>query len=258
MDAIVGLFQTAAGDRRRGAAEIERCLVDGLLLLRADWTAAALAEGAAVLRTGQPAMANLKNLARGVADGGVVAVEKRLRRRARVLADLDERLAESAWPWIEGCERVLTISRSSSVAAVLVGAWNRGWRGEVVIFDGSPAGGGAEQAERLAEMMTSVCSQPDAAMSAWFDEEGTVVVVGADAVSPRRLINVCGTAALLETAAGRQVPVVVAADSGKDLSDDELTEILQAGPVVSAPGVRRRWSLFEAVAMDLVTARVSE
>ena len=258
MDSIAGLFRAAATDRRHGAAEIERRLVDALLQRRAAWAAEALAAGAAELREGQPAMANVKNLARWVTDGDAAAVEERLRRRARVLADLDERLAGAAWPWIAGRRRVLTISRSSSVAAVLSGAWDRGWRGEVVVFDGSPAGGGEEQATRLAEAMPSVCSQPDATMSSWFDDERTVVVVGADAVSPSRVINVCGTAALLEIAAVREVPVVVAADSGKDLPDDELAEMLGAGPVAEAPGVRRRWPLFEAAAMSLVTERVCE
>jgi translation initiation factor 2B subunit (eIF-2B alpha/beta/delta family) len=252
------VFHRAAGDRVHGASEVERELVDALLAAREDWTVAALAAGAERLRSGQPAMANLRHLARVLERGDLAVVESNLRRRRTVLLHLDESLAAAASPAIESARRVLTLSRSSAVAAVLVGSWRRGWRGETVVFDGSPAGGGASQASRLTEAMDRVRSQPDAAMPSWFGDGRTIVLIGADAVSPERIVNVSGTAALLELAAARSTPVLVVADSGKDLPDDEIDELLRAVPEVVEDGPGRRWRLFEAVSAGLVSRRIRE
>jgi translation initiation factor 2B subunit (eIF-2B alpha/beta/delta family) len=153
---------------------------------------------------------------------------------------------------------VVTISRSSAVAAVIEGIWRRGWRGETVVLDGSPAGGGADQAARLAETIDHVWSQPDATAPRWLEGDKVVVLVGADAVSRRRVINVCGTAALAELARSRSIPFFVVADSGKDLPDPELDELLAAGPTATEHGPDRRWAVFEAVSGALVTERFGE
>lgn len=203
-------------------------------------------------------MANLRNLARLLDGGDPAKLDRWLRRRSALLSELDERMASSAWPLIEPSRRVVTISRSSAVAAVLLGGWRRGWRGETVVLDPSPAGGGVDQARRLGEEMDHIRSQPDSATPRWLAGGGVLVLVGADAVSPERLVNVSGTTALLELAAVRSVPVVVAADSGKDLPDDEIDEVLRATPEVSQEGTGRRRPLFEAAAMDLVTERIRE
>ncbi len=241
-----------------GASEVERELVEALLAARKQWTAAGLVAGADRLLAGQPAMANLRNLARELGRGEPAAVEAALRRRRELLSRLDESLAASAWPWIEVARRLLTLSRSSAVAAVVEGASERGWRGETVVFDGSPAGGGTEQASRLAGTVGRVRSQPDASMSSWFGGGSVLALIGADAVSPKRIVNVSGTAVLLELASVRSVPVVAVADSGKDLSDGELDELILAVPEVVEPGAGRCWPLFEAVSTDLVSARIRE
>lgn len=252
------VFARAASDRRHGASEIERRLVADLLDARRSWTATGLAAGGDALRDGQPAMANLRRLAHRLADDHPAVLGAWLERRSEVLAELDERLARAAWPHVEGAGRVVTISRSSAVAAVVTGAGRRGWRGEVVVLDGSPEGGGADQAAALAGITGDVRSQPDAAAPEWLAGDGVRVLVGADAVSPVRLVNVRGTAALLELAAARSVPAFVVADTGKDLPDDELEELLEAAPVASEEGPGRRWRLFEAAPMSLVTGRIRE
>ena len=258
MNETARLFDIASGDRRHGAAVVEKRLIDGLLQVRRGWIVDELARGAAALRAGQPAMANLRSLARRLVDDDPTVVEAHLRERLAVLGELDRRFAANAWPHIEGRRRVLSLSRSSAVAAVLVGAWERGWRGETVIFDGSRTGCGREQARRLAETIQGVRSQPDATIPGWLAGEGSLVVVGADAVSPRRLVNASGTAALLELAAFRKVPAMVVADSGKDIADDEIDEILAAGPSATDDDPGRSWPVFEAVARRLATMRIRE
>jgi len=258
VSSLDSLFDRAAEDRRHGASEIEHRLVADLLREEKRWTASALVSGAERLLAGQPAMANLRNLARELVRGDLATVQEWLQHRSVLLSELDERFAAAAWPLIEGTKRLLTISRSSAVASVLEGAWRRGWRGEAVVFDGSPAGGGIDQATRLGESMDRVHSQPDSTVSRWLTGIGTSVLVGADAVSPERLVNVSGTSILLELAFTRSVPVVVVADSGKDLPDDEIDELLASGPTAAEGNTGRRWPIFEAVSREFVTNRVSE
>jgi len=258
MDSLNSLFDRAADDRRRGAAEIERRLIADLLGEMGCCTPVDLVSGAERLLTGQPAMANLRNLARELARGDVASALDWLQRRWVLLSELDERFAAAAWPLVEGAERLLSISRSSAVAAVLEGAWRRGWRGETVVFDGSSAGGGVSQATALAETMDRVQSQPDSTMAGWFAGEDVRVVVGADAVSPKRVVNVGGTRNLFELAAARAIPVIVIADSGKDLPDDEIDEVLAESPEMIEEGTRRRWPIFEAAPLELVTNRIRE
>jgi len=258
MGSLDSLFDCAAEDRRHGAAEIEGRLIADLLHERQRWIVSALVSGAERLLAGQPAMANLRNLARVLAGGGLTVIQGWLESRSDLLNELDDRFASSAWPLIEGATRILSISRSSAVASVLEGAWHRGWRGETVVFDGSPAGSGADQATRLAERMDHVYSQPDSSMPGWLTGGKTRVLVGADAVSPQRLVNAGGTRRLLELACSRAVPVVVVADTGKDLLDDEIDLVLASGPEVVDEGTGRRRPLFEAIPFDLVSTRVSE
>jgi translation initiation factor 2B subunit (eIF-2B alpha/beta/delta family) len=181
-----------------------------------------------------------------------------LQRRAELLDGLGQRLGDAARPFVETCDRVVTISRSSAVAAAVEGAWRQGWRGEVVVFDGSPTGCGADQAARLAETIATVRSQPDATMPRWLDGGGVLALIGADAVSRQRLVNACGTRILLELAAARSLPVVLAADSGKDVADEEIDEILVAGPVATTKAPGRCWPIFETVPMSLVSDRIAE
>ena len=150
-DEIIELFRRAATDRQHGAAEIERTLIRGLLDVQARWRLESLHHGLKILAEGQPAMANLRAMATWMA-----AVESpascvsRLARRAAVLEELPDRLAANAWPRVEKTQTVVTISRSSAVAAVVEGAWRRGWEGSVVVLDGTASGRGASEDPRMA------------------------------------------------------------------------------------------------------------
>lgn len=256
MSSLTTIFDEAAADRSRGASEIERRLVERLLEQRRWWTAEELSGGAAALLRGQPAMANLRNVAHRLASADPAAAAAWLVDRAVVLRQLDRRLGAAAWPFVDGCERLLTVSRSSSVTAVVRLAREHGWLGEVVVFDGGPAGGGADQAVRLADLGGRVRSLPDAAMIGHLD--AGVVVVGADAVGANRFVNVCGTGMLLTLARDRGRTSLLVADTGKDLPEAELDTVLAESPIVSEPGRGRRWPLFEAVPLALVSRRVSE
>jgi translation initiation factor 2B subunit (eIF-2B alpha/beta/delta family) len=210
-----------------------------------------------VLAEGQPAMANLRALsAKAKAVEESDSFTSWLARRAAYLDELPERFAANAWSWIEAAARVLTLSRSSAVAAVVEGAWRLGWGGMVVVLDGTAAGRGVDQARRLAATGHAI-SQPDATVRNWLDDEATVVLVGADAIGPKRFLNAVGTGMLLELASARQVTRVLVAESGKDVEEADLDEICARCPR-HHEAAGREWSIFEPVSLELVSGRVSE
>jgi translation initiation factor 2B subunit (eIF-2B alpha/beta/delta family) len=228
-DEILELFRTAANDREHGASEIERNLVHGLLEVEGRLRLESLHRGLRLLADGQPAMANLRAMARWMA-----AIESpssclsRLQRRAEVLDTLPERL--NAWHLVEHALRVVTISRSSAVAAVVGGAWARGWGGSVVVVDGTASGRGADQAHALRARGEAV-SERDGAATKWLDGGAVLVLVGADAVGGRRFVNSAGTGRLLEEARRKDVGTVLVADSGKDVDEEVVDEIIRLSPV---------------------------
>ena len=256
-DDIIELFRTAAADREHGAGEIECTLVRGLLDIGARLRLDSIHRGLKILAAGQPAMANLRSMAAWLAAAeSPASCLSRLARRAAVLDELPDRLAANAWPIVEKSRTVVTISRSSAVAAVVEGAWSRGWDGSVVVLEGTASGRGADQARRL-RASGSATSRPDSRASEAFGQPSVVVVVGADAVGRKRFVNSAGTGALVEAARRAGVEVVVVADSGKDVSEEDVDEIVSLSPVYRETA-GREWPIFEAVPLELVCARVTE
>jgi translation initiation factor 2B subunit (eIF-2B alpha/beta/delta family) len=256
VDAVERVFVEAARDRSRGAAAIERRLLERLAS-RGDAEIGALRRGAAALRDGQPLMANLVSLAARAAAGDAAAFHLWAVDRLELLRELDERLARAAWPLVRGAPVVVTVSRSSAVAAVVRGAVSRGWRGRVVVLDGAPSGRGPDQARRLVRAGVAAVSQPDAVAPMWLESDA-VVVVGADAVGPESFVNAVGTRLLLEAAERRDRARVLAADRGKDVASADLERFRHAVPESSAQGAARRWPVFEEVPLALVDTRVDE
>jgi hypothetical protein len=255
-DPVVAAFRFAAEDRSHGASEIEARLIADLLALEPLWTRAGLSVGAGLLATGQPAMAPLTDWAGLVAATDPARLKLLLEERRATLVYVPAALSAQAEPWIERAARVVSISRSSAVAAVVEGAWRRGWSGKVVVLDGSSAGGGSDQVKRLIAHGEAV-SQPDASAPRWLDPAISLVVVGADAVGCERFVNCVGTSALLELAAVRGVSVVLVADRGKNVSESTLERMVADAPL-HRDETGREWPVFEMVPMDLVTTRISD
>lgn len=259
---ILRLFQQAARDRFRGATEIERDLLIGLSeRFRGKAPGSeALRLGAGLLRESQPCMANLRRLAM-LLESRMPAAElfRILQARLEVLLRLGSLLGAQASASILGAVDLLTISRSSAVFAAINASIQKGWSGRVFVLDGSPSGRGKEQAERLRKLDLEVISLPDAAMLEAFDEASASLLVlsGADAVGSRRVVNSQGTHLLMEVAGSRRVRRVLVADSGKDLPEEEIDEVLQRSPKAEE-GQGRSWPVFEALPLELFDSRVRE
>jgi translation initiation factor 2B subunit (eIF-2B alpha/beta/delta family) len=256
-DKVIELFRAAASDREHGAGEIEASLIRGLLDPGLELRLESLREGARLLAEGQPAMANLRAMAAWMAAAeSPASCVSRLARRAAVLEELPDRLAANAWPHVEDSQTVVTISRSSAVAAVVEGAWRRGWSGSVVVLEGTASGRGGDQARRLSGSGTAVL-RPDSAAPKAVARPAVVVVVGADAVGVERFVNSTGTEGLLEAARRAGVETVLVADSGKDVTEDDVDDIVRLSPL-HRDAAGETWPIFEAVPLQLVCARVTE
>lgn len=258
---IIALFQQAAADRRHGANEIERRLIRELLNSKSEWRRELIEQGAQKLVSGQPSMANIRRLAIEMLETyDLGLLEKQLAVRGRVLADLPARLAEHGAEMVMNSDRVVTLSRSTAVYSVVTGAATRGWRGRVVVLDGTPSGRGIDQAADFCASGINAQSLPDGAVFEAFDEPASrlLIVVGADAVSCDRFVNAQGTHVLLEIGSALGVRRALIADSGKQLRDADLDGILAASPMREESGPGRRWPVFEAIPLDLVNLRVTE
>jgi translation initiation factor 2B subunit (eIF-2B alpha/beta/delta family) len=253
---VIEIFEEAAADRRRGASEIEETLVRDLLAARSRWQPDALHAGAGYLADGHPVMGNLRALAERARAGDPDSFAVWLERRQETLKTLPARLAQSSWLQVVTATRIITLSRSAAVAAVVEGAWSKGWPGSVVVLDDGFSGCGKDQALRLAKVGEAV-SQPDTSADEWLVGPGLLVLAGADAVGPSRFINAFGTKGLFELASSRGIARGLIADTGKDVSEEVLSDIEQRLPRVRDAEDRTR-STFEVVPLDLVSFRVTE
>jgi translation initiation factor 2B subunit (eIF-2B alpha/beta/delta family) len=104
---------------------------------------------------------------------------------------------------------IVTLSYSATVLESL-----RGIRGRVVVAESLPGGEGARTAARLRAARTAATVVPDATLSQWA-ATADAVVLGADAVTRRGVINKVGSRLLALAARAERTPCYVIADTSK-------------------------------------------
>jgi translation initiation factor 2B subunit (eIF-2B alpha/beta/delta family) len=163
-----------------------------------------LLELATALYRAQPAMAPLFNLANEVflaLESAAAQAEAQLRVRQTVQAYLEhleganQRLATATLSLLPCCARVLTFSYSSSVLAVLLEAHARQRLSKVFCTEGRPLQEGRRLAQVLAAVGIAVEFGVDAAI-ATFAPQAQIVLVGADSILKRGVVNKLGTSSL--------------------------------------------------------------
>ncbi len=256
-----------AADATSGASEL---LPHAIEILRAAASLppdAALDPARAVGRA-QPSMASLWNAALAARrDRRVPGAldrfdERRLRASgALVRCALDQLLLPGA-----GIRHVVTISFSGSVVACARAMAARAAL-RVSCAEGRPGLEGRRMARALAGLGIPVDFYGDAALGEALGQEGqgeTVVLVGADAVTPGWILNKTGTSMLAAAAAQHGVPVYVVATRDKfmDARASRLLRIVEHDPqdvwddAPSGVVVRNAW--FERVPVGLVTGVVTD
>jgi translation initiation factor eIF-2B subunit delta len=158
--------------------------------------------------------------------------------------------------------RVVTISHSGSVAAVLEAVHHRRPL-QVSCSEGRPALEGRRMATHLAERGIAVTFYSDAAVGHAL-EGADAVLVGADAISSDWFLNKCGTRMLASAASVRGVPVYVVASRDKFvvpqvasrliIREGAAHEIWQAPPA----GIAVRNPYFETTPLDLLTSVITD
>ncbi len=254
-------------DSISGASELLPRAI-GILRLGLERPFEELVEAARDVGRAQPSMAPLWNaalaaLAERRSPGALGRFDQRRRRagRAMVRVALDELLLGG-----QAARHVVTISFSGSVLACLraIGAVAPL---RVSCAEGRPGLEGRRLAAKMAGAGIAVEFYGDAALGGALGRGAageTVVLVGADAVTPAWALNKSGTT-MLAAAAGRAgVPVYVAATRDKfadrrvaallEVAERDGREIWDAPP----PGVAVRNAVFERVPADLVSGVITD
>lgn len=279
IDAAINLI---ASDNTSGAAEILRRAGSVFVLLSAQSTqervaSVALAREAVIetctaLALAQPDMSPLLR----VASAALTAA-----RIATLAQEVLRSAQEAALNFIEKAERaardvalhgatlicngatVLTHSRSSSVLAALVEARQAGRNFSVVTTESRPRLEGRALAEEIAGQNIRVTLIADAAASLAM-EQVDVVLVGADKITPVKLVNKIGTRMIARAARDRGLPVYALCDSSKFISEDYLGRAI-SGPRSPSelwreapPGVEVVNRYFEPTPLACFTGIVTE
>lgn len=114
--------------------------------------------------------------------------------------------------------RVLTYSNSGAVWLALWRAMAAGRPFEVLCSESRPLGEGVALARRLASLGIPVHLTLDAALIQWVPQ-ASLLLLGADAITPHVVVNKVGTEPLLYAARRAGIPAYVLADSSKWLPD---------------------------------------
>jgi len=268
MDAsLIAQVDALTADTTSGASELLPRAI-GILREAARLPEAEALDWIRAVGLAQPTMAPLWNAAlAAVADrrrpGALARFDERRRRAAGALVRSVVREALLGPP---GPRHVITLSFSGSVLAALRELARRTPL-TVSCTEGRPGLEGRRLALALAEEGIAVDFYGDAAIGealARRGEGGTLVLVGADAVTSDWVLNKTGTMMLAAAAARVGVPVYVAAARDKFV-DPRVARLLRiaehgAGGVWEAApaGVTVRNAWFEQVPTDLLSAVVSD
>jgi len=267
LDALVAPLRD---DVLSGATELARRAADALVEV-ASWEGpespralrSLLADAGTRVLEAQPAMAPLVALVGSVlrALDGIEGLAEARRAAARAALSFgsgldarNEALARRGAELLPAQGDVLTLSSSSAVRSVLLHA-HRSGRGRVVVLESRPAAEGRDAARRLAEAGLSVLFAVDAA-AATLAEGCAAVLLGADSIGDRGVVNKVGSLPAALGALRAEVPVLVAADVTKvlppgfpqPLDDDRPGDQLWAAP----EGVAVWNRYFEAVPLSAV------
>ena len=159
--------------------------------------------------------------------------------------------------------RILTHSYSATVLRTLVDARNLGQPFEVICTESRPMCEGLQMATELSERGVKVQLQIDAA-AAYTMKDVTLVLVGADCLTPLGLVNKVGTYGFALSAREKGVDFYVLCGTEKLLEAKmmERFRILKRDPREvwphPAPGVEALNFYFDTTPLDYITAIVTE
>lgn len=217
--------ETVTEDGENGSAYIAGRALEVLRDTAATRTAEEVRAVARRLVEARPSMSVVGNrVARAAVGETAEEIERSAHTGIAEACRADERAASNAVERIDGCEKVVTLSRSGTVARALEEAS----LGEAVIAESLPGGEGIGFAEEL-DLRTRVV--PDSCVAGEV-ENADAVLVGADAVLPDgTVVNKVGSLAAALAARHYDVPFIVVASvdkiapSGEEGHENEYVEV---------------------------------
>jgi translation initiation factor 2B subunit (eIF-2B alpha/beta/delta family) len=273
------LVEPIRADNTSGAAELARkaamavleWLAHAVSMTFPAWKTELLAFATALYRA-QPAMAPLFNLVNNVLlalESATVQreVQARVQQTAQAFLDHSEganqRLATATLGLFPSRARVLTFSYSSSVLAVLLEAHARQCLSAVFCTESRPIQEGQRLARTLANAGIAVEFGVDAAITT-LAQQAHLVLVGADSLTIRGVINKLGTTGLVLVARHVGIPSYVICDRHKwfpaAATVPEFSHPKPGGEVWLDPpeGVTIRNAYFECTPMALFSGIIGE
>jgi translation initiation factor 2B subunit (eIF-2B alpha/beta/delta family) len=246
-----------------------------LAMARPEGLKSDLLELGLALIDAQPAMASLFNLFNGL----LIELDDCLRRQASPttlsdaieafsngMDDHNRAIAERLYGIIRDGASVFTHSDSSTLRRALRHSHDAGRRFSVFCTESRPACEGSRLAQALSAAEISTCLTTDSLIFALLQEQKTncIVLVGADAVTARGIINKAGTLGLAAVTRHWKIPFYVLAGSEKFLPAGFFPrEAIQNKPpeeiLASSPaGLRIVNRYFDLTPLDSITAVISE
>lgn len=234
-----------------------------------------LAQIGAQLKQAQPAMAPVYNAVHFVLSAvrerlGKGATTSQLRNAATEAAqNFTDRLKYSmkdlaavGVSLIENQHKIMTYSSSRAVAALLKRAKTEGRSFTVVVPESRPMCEGRVLAQDLGSTGISCTVIVDGAISSFIDQVD-VVLVGADRVSERCVVNKIGTRGLAIIAREFRVPIYCVCETSKFLTSDLLPFTQKENPAEqvwekTTENVKVRNIYFEEVPSDSFTGFITE
>lgn len=266
-----GIAEVAA-DRTSGAAEVAKhaaSLILQFLDSKHDTSPGDLSQqlheiAGAIVRA-QHAMAPMLNLANRILQS-LRASDDREQVRALIstyanqLDTSTSRIALHAREVLLPHTRILTHSNSSVVRKTLAGLRQGGWNGKVVCTESRPMQEGVDLARELAGWGLPVTLVTDAGALSLLPS-CSALVLGADAVSSRGVVNKIGSFGLALVASHHSIPVYVLCGSEKFVPEElVLIEQRNPGELLSEPvqHLTVHNVYFDLTPLDRVTAIITE
>ncbi|MCD6447621.1 MAG: hypothetical protein J7L58_01055 [Thermoplasmata archaeon] len=190
-------------DRISGAAEIER---KAIKFIEKYIDKPSLFKKSVELLSTYPSMASIWNIVNFAFLYG-----KRAREKYDEMANANKKVIENGAKFIRDNQTILTYSRSSTVARILKKCKAKNIK--IICSESRPRYEGRRLAKELSRMFP-VTITTDAALS-YFLDDADFVLIGADAVLERHVINKVGTFPLAMVAKEKKKPLYVAASSYK-------------------------------------------
>ncbi|MFP4460268.1 MAG: hypothetical protein ACLFSQ_11860 [Candidatus Zixiibacteriota bacterium] len=244
-------FQNILNDNKSGSVRLAKDFLE--LIVIENHKSSDIDEMADILIERFPEMAVLQNIARRLKEVNRNKVLK-ANKLLKTLDNSDKQIAKNAQKYLPKNGKVMTISQSHTIYAILELAAKEKNFQTVYLSFGYPQKDGLDQAEKLLKLGHKVVIFPDLAYGR-FVSVANIIIVGADQSCDELFVNRNGTMALALMARYFDIPFYVAASKMKQIESCNLALEEQEK---SVDGILQVEPVFEIIQNEFVTKYIGE